>query len=560
MHRRKASFVAVILTLVLAVPAAVPAAPPPAAASGVGLVDPGDGEEDRRAPRADDARGEDRAAEPVLEPLRRDRARRRAPGRQKAMYDQIRQGLVGLDAQRQRRRRHAQDAAARGREQPAQDPDDLRPRRDPRLPHDLPGPARRGGELGPGGDRAVGARRRDRGRRGRASTGRSRRWSTSPATRGGAGSWKARARTRTSARRRPRARVRGFQGKDLAAVDTIAACAKHYAAYGFAEAGRDYNTVDVSEQTLRNVILPPFKAAADAGAATFMNSFNEIGGIPSTGNAHLQRDILKGEWGFQGFVVSDWGSIGEMIPHGFAENLEQAAKHGDHRGQRHGHGVAGVRRPPRGAREVGKRGREARRRRGAPRPPREVRPRPLRRPVPLLGRRAREGGDSARPANLAAARDVARKSIVLLKNEGGLLPLDKAAAKTIAVIGPLADDKDSPLGNWRAQGVANSAVSLLEGVKAAVRPSTQVVYAEGAKLVTGPRNFMAPPVYNTTDRSGFAAAVEAAQRRGRRAARDRRGRVPVRRGPQPGRHRPQGPPGASCSRRSSRRTRRWSSC
>ena len=112
----------------------------------------------------------------------------------------------------------------------------------------------------------------------------------------------------------------------------------------FAEAGRDYNTVDISEQTLRNVILPPFKAAADAGAATFMNSFNEIGGIPATGNPHLQRDILKGEWGFQGFVVSDWGSIGEMIPHGFAENLEQAAVAGDHRGQRHGHGVAGVRR------------------------------------------------------------------------------------------------------------------------------------------------------------------------------------------------------------------------
>ena len=141
--------------------------------------------------------------------------------------------------------------------------------------------------------------------------------------------------------------MRGFQGKDLAAVDTIAACAKHYAAYGFAEAGRDYNTVDISEQTLRNVVLPPFKAAADAGAATFMNSFNEIGGIPSTGNAHLQRDILKGEWGFQGFVVSDWGSIGEMIPHGFAENLEQAGAAGDHRGQRHGHGVAGLRRPPR---------------------------------------------------------------------------------------------------------------------------------------------------------------------------------------------------------------------
>src|SRR5262245_10377602 len=100
------------------------------------------------------------------------------------------------------------------------------------------------------------------------------------------------------------ARVRGFQGRDLYALDSVAACAKHYAGYGFAEAGRDYNTVDVSEQTLHNVILPPFKAAVDAGVATLMNSFNEIGGTPATASVHLQREILKGEWGFQGFVVS----------------------------------------------------------------------------------------------------------------------------------------------------------------------------------------------------------------------------------------------------------------
>ena len=121
------------------------------------------------------------------------------------------------------------------------------------------------------------------------------------------------------------ARVRGFQGY-LAAADTIAACAKHYAAYGFAEAGRDYNTVDISEHTLRNVVLPPFKAAVDAGVATVMNSFNEIGGIPATASVHLQREILKGEWGFQGFVVSDWGSIGEMVPHGVAKDLGQASE------------------------------------------------------------------------------------------------------------------------------------------------------------------------------------------------------------------------------------------
>ena len=188
------------------------------------------------------------------------------------------------------------------------------------------------------------------------------------------------------------ARVRGFQGKDLAALDTIAACAKHYAGYGFGEGGRDYNTVDISEQTLRNVVLPPFKAAAEAGAATFMNSFNEIAGIPSTGNAHLQRDILKGEWGFQGFVVSDWGSIGEMVPHGYAENLEQAARQAitagsdmDMESRAYVEHLAALVEGRGG-------GREARGRRGAARPAGEVRARPLRRPVPLLGRGAREAG------------------------------------------------------------------------------------------------------------------------------------------------------------------------
>jgi beta-glucosidase len=305
------------------------------------------------------------------------------------------------------------------------------------------------------------------------------------------------------------ARVRGFQGKDLAAVDTIAACAKHYAAYGFAEAGRDYNTVDISEQTLRNVVLPPFKAAADAGVATFMNSFNEIGGIPSTGNAHLQRDILKGEWGFPGFVVSDWGSIGEMIPHGFAESLGEAAQKAVTAGSDMdmesrayvGHLAALVKAGKVSEKLVD-----------------DAVWRVLRVKFALglfddpyrYCDVEREKRVLADPAHAAAARDVARKSIVLLKNEGGLLPLDRGA-KTIAVVGPLAADKDAPLGNWRAQAVAGSAVSLLEGIQAAVPSATRVVHAEGVKLVTGARNFMARSVINTTDRSGIPAAVEAAR-------------------------------------------------
>ena len=123
-----------------------------------------------------------------------------------------------------------------------------------------------------------------------------------------------------------KARIKGFQGDDLSAVNTIAACAKHFASYGFAEAGRDYNTADTNEYTLFNTIMPPFKASVDAGVSTFMNSFNTVDEIPATGSSFLQRDILKGEWGFNGFVVSDWGSIGEMIPHGYAKNGAHAAE------------------------------------------------------------------------------------------------------------------------------------------------------------------------------------------------------------------------------------------
>src|SRR6201992_4137951 len=122
------------------------------------------------------------------------------------------------------------------------------------------------------------------------------------------------------------ARVKGFQGKGLGNTDAVMATAKHFAAYGAAIGGRDYNSVDMSLRTLWEGYLPPFKAAAEAGAATFMNSFNDLNGIPATGNAYLQRDILKGLWKFKGFTVSDWGSIGEMIPHGYVKDGKEAAQ------------------------------------------------------------------------------------------------------------------------------------------------------------------------------------------------------------------------------------------
>lgn len=123
-----------------------------------------------------------------------------------------------------------------------------------------------------------------------------------------------------------KARVNGFQGDDLANPLSIAACSKHFAAYGFAESGKDYNTADVGTSTLYNVVLPPFKATVDANVQTFMNSFNELNGIPATGDTFLQRDILKGKWGFNGFVVSDWGSISEMIAHGYAKDGNHASQ------------------------------------------------------------------------------------------------------------------------------------------------------------------------------------------------------------------------------------------
>jgi len=305
------------------------------------------------------------------------------------------------------------------------------------------------------------------------------------------------------------ARVRGFQGADLKAPDAIAACAKHFAGYGFAEAGRDYNVADISEHTLRNVVLPPFKAAVEAGAATLMNSFNEIGGVPATANAHILRDILKGEWGFSGLVVSDWQSIGELRGHGVARDLADAARlaitagsdmdmearaYGDHLAELVRSGAVkealvddAVRRVLRVKFAVG------------------LFEDPFRHCDP-----AREKAVVGNPAFLATARDVARKSIVLLKNDGGLLPLSPKL-KRIAVIGPLAADKDTPLGGWRAQALPESAVSLLEGIKAAAGPATKIVYVVGAPLLAKPGDFPYEVVFNTTDRSGFSAAVSAAR-------------------------------------------------
>ncbi len=276
------------------------------------------------------------------------------------------------------------------------------------------------------------------------------------------------------------ARVKGFQGDGLGSLDAVMACAKHYAAYGAAIGGRDYNSVDMSLHTLWEFYLPPFKAAEEAGAATFMNSFNSLNGTPATASSYLQRDILKGKWGFKGFVVSDWNSIGEMIPHGYAKDSYQAAeialKAGndmDMESRSYINNLAklvadkkipvaiideAVRRILTKKFEMG------------------LFDDPYR-----YSNAEREKNVLNKPEHVAAARDIARKSIVLLKNQGQILPLSKNL-NSIAVIGPMAKMKKEMKGTWSLEvGDESQIVSLYEGMQAAAG-STKLLYAKGCDV------------------------------------------------------------------------------
>ncbi len=291
------------------------------------------------------------------------------------------------------------------------------------------------------------------------------------------------------------AQVRGFQGKTLTDPTSLLACAKHFAAYGGAEGGRDYNTVDISERTLRDVYLPPFKSAVDAGAGTLMASFNEIAGVPSSGNRHLLTEILREEWKFDGFVVSDWQSISEMRAHRFAANDSEAAFRALH---------AGVDMDMMGSLYLN----EISRRAGERTFPQAEVDEAVRRILRIKFRLGlfddpykqatadREKAVTLTAANLASARDVARRSIVLLKNDGHLLPLKKTIT-SIAVVGPLAADTLNPLGPWHARGDARNVVSFLSGIKNALPAGTHITYAKGCQI-------------DSPDTSGFAEAVAAA--------------------------------------------------
>jgi beta-glucosidase len=304
-----------------------------------------------------------------------------------------------------------------------------------------------------------------------------------------------------------KARVKGFQGNDLSDYNTIAACAKHFASYGFAEAGRDYNTADTNEYTLFNTILPPFKAAVDAGVSTFMNSFNTVDEIPATGSSFLQRDILKGEWGFDGFVVSDWGSIGEMIPHGYARDGAHAAEIAANAGSDMDmESSLYIRKLDElvtsGKVDISLIDDAVKRILG------------VKYDLGLFDdpykycNEEREKNILGSKENQNAVLEIAKKSIVLLKNENQLLPLKKKN-QTIALIGQLANDKNSAIGNWRGRGASNSAVSVLEGLNS--YKENKVIYTNGVDLYYGETNFFTRVNINYTDRTGFNQAKLAAK-------------------------------------------------
>jgi beta-glucosidase len=275
-----------------------------------------------------------------------------------------------------------------------------------------------------------------------------------------------------------RARVRGFQASDLTSGRRIAACPKHYVAYGAAEAGRDYNTVDISERTLREVYLPPFKAAFDAGAGSVMSSFNEIGGVPSTCNAFTLRTVLRDEWGWPGVVLSDYEAVRELVPHGVAADLKDAARLSilagldmDMMGNAYAQHLAAL--VDEGA------------------VPEKVVDEAVRRVLRLklqLGLFAQPYVDETLAEQIllrddfrALALQVAQESMVLLKNDGGLLPLS-TGARRIAVVGPLADARRDLLGTWAVHGRPEDAETVLEGMSAYLNGPDALTHVPGCPI------------------------------------------------------------------------------
>src|SRR5215213_3179891 len=278
-----------------------------------------------------------------------------------------------------------------------------------------------------------------------------------------------------------RARVRGFQGADYSASDRVVACAKHWVAYGAAEAGRDYNTTDMSEVRLREVYLPPFKATVDAGVGTFMSAFNDLNGVPASANAFTLTQILRREWKFDGFVVSDYESVRELMNHRLAATEAEAARAAVNAGVDmemvsrlyNKHGAQLIREGKVSLATIN-----------------EAVRRILRIKFRLglfdnpYADEARERAAVFNAEHVAAARQIAARSMVLLKNERETLPIKKEGRgeMKIAVIGPLADSQKDVIGNWTGDGKAEDAVTVLSGIKARVGSGGRVTYAQGCDV------------------------------------------------------------------------------
>ncbi|MBT2654760.1 glycoside hydrolase family 3 C-terminal domain-containing protein [Bacillus sp. ISL-18] len=276
------------------------------------------------------------------------------------------------------------------------------------------------------------------------------------------------------------ARVRGFQGEDLTKSERILACAKHFAAYGGAVGGRDYNTVDMSLQTLHEVYLPPFEAAEKAGVGTFMSAFNDLNGVPCTVNKYLLTDVLREQIGFNGFVVSDANSIAEVVVHGDSENRKEASKKAL---------LAGLEMDM--SQGTYKEDLPEQMKNGTI--PQEVLDEAVRRILrvkfqmglfekPYRTNNEIEEKTLLAPEHVEIAREMAKRSIVLLKNEDHILPLKKNLNK-IAVIGPLADNKKEMLGTWAITGNEEDVVTILSGINSAVEKDTEIVHAMGCEVI-----------------------------------------------------------------------------
>lgn len=295
------------------------------------------------------------------------------------------------------------------------------------------------------------------------------------------------------------ARIKGFQGKGLGNIDAIMACAKHFAAYGAAVGGRDYNSVDMSLRQLNETYLPPFKAAAEAGVATFMNSFNDINGIPATANTYILRDLLKGKWNYKGFVVSDWGSIGEMIYHGYTKDKAEAAQKaimaGSDMDMESRVYMAELPKLVKEGKVDPKFIDDAARRILTKKFEMGLFDDPYR-----FSDEKRQKNQTNNQENRKFGREFGSKSIVLLKNQKNILPISKST-KTVALIGPFGKETVANHGFW-AVGFKDDSqriVSQFDGIKNQLDKNSTLLYAKGCNA-------------DDQDRSMFAEAVETAKK------------------------------------------------